>query len=83
MENQCPKCNNQNVAKSGIIKGKQRFFCKNCNYNFTVKKLGKQIDDYYVTKALQLYLEGLSYRERNKIRVKRFKTNYTISINIY
>lgn len=83
MENQCPKCNNQNVSKSGIIKGKQRFFCKNCNYNFTVKKLGKQIDDYYVTKALQLYLEGLSYRERNKIRVKRFKTNYTISINIY
>jgi hypothetical protein len=25
-------------------------------------KIGK-IDDYYVTKALQLYLEGLSYRE--------------------
>ena len=67
MENQCPKCNNQNVSKSGIIKGKQRFFCKNCNYNFTVKKLGKQIDDYYVTKALQLYLEGLSYREIERI----------------
>lgn len=67
MENQCPKCNNQNVSKSGIIKGKQRFFCKNCNYYFTVKKLGKQIDDYYVTKALQLYLEGLSYREIERI----------------
>ena len=67
MENQCPKCNNQNVSKSGIIKGKQRFFCKKCNYNFTVKKLGKQIDDYYVTKALQLYLEGLSYREIERI----------------
>ena len=34
---------------------------------FTVKKLGKQIDDYYVTKALQLYLEGLSFREIERI----------------
>ncbi|MBV6881403.1 helix-turn-helix domain-containing protein [Epilithonimonas ginsengisoli] len=67
MENQCPKCNNDKVSKSGIIKGKQRFYCKNCHYNFTVKKLGKQIDDYYVTKALQLYLEGLSYREIERI----------------
>ena len=30
-------------------------------------KIGKKIDDYYVTKALQLYLEGLSYREIERI----------------
>jgi hypothetical protein len=36
-----------------------------CNY-FTVHKIGKKIDDYYVTKALQLYLEG-SYREIERI----------------
>ncbi|NRS89019.1 transposase [Flavobacterium sp. 7E] len=29
--------------------------------------MGKKIDDYYVTKALQLYLEGLSYREIERI----------------
>jgi len=63
----CPKCNQNNVVKSGIINGKQRFLCKDCNYYFTVKKLGKQIDDYYVTKALQLYLEGLSFREIERI----------------
>ena len=67
MQNQCPKCSNMQVSKSGIINDKQRFYCKNCNYYFTVKKLGKQIDDYYVTKALQLYLEGLSYREIERI----------------
>ncbi len=67
MENTCPKCNSSKVVKSGIINEKQRFHCKNCNYYFTVKKLGKQIDDYYVTKALQLYLEGLSYREIERI----------------
>ena len=63
----CPKCENTEIVKSGIVKGKQRFFCRNCNYYFTVNKLGKKIDDYYVTKALQLYLEGLSLREIERI----------------
>ena len=67
MQNSCPKCKEKNVVKSGVINNRQRFLCKDCNYNFTVKKLGKQIDDYYVTKALQLYLEGLSYREIERI----------------
>jgi LacI family transcriptional regulator len=26
----------QNVLKSGIIRGKQRYLCKSCNYNFTL-----------------------------------------------
>ena len=67
MPNTCPKCLQKNVVKSGIVKERQRFLCRDCNYYFTVKKLGKQIDDYYVTKALQLYLEGLTFREIERI----------------
>ena len=63
----CPKCQNNHIVKSGIVKGKQRYLCKKCSYYFTVNKLGKKIDSYYVTKALQLYLEGLSYREIERI----------------
>ena len=63
----CPKCENEKIVKSGIVNDKQRYFCKKCNYYFTVNKLGKKIDDYYVTKALQLYLEGLSLREIERI----------------
>ena len=63
----CPKCDNSDVIKSGIVNERQRFTCKSCGYNFTVNKLGKQIDDYYVIKALQLYLEGVSYREIERI----------------
>ena len=63
----CPKCQNDKTVKSGIVNEKQRYLCKNCNYFFTVNKIGKKIDDYYVTKALQLYLEGLSYREIERI----------------
>ena len=63
----CPKCQNTHIIKSGIINNKQRYLCKKCNYFFTVNKIGKKIDDYYVTKALQLYLEGLSFREIERI----------------
>lgn len=63
----CPKCQNEHIVKSGIINQKQRYLCKKCLYYFTVNKLGKKIDDYYVTKALQLYLEGISYREIERI----------------
>ena len=63
----CPKCSNSKTIKSGIVKNRQRYFCKKCNYYFTVNKLGKQIDDYYVIKALQLYLEGVSYREIERL----------------
>ncbi|TSE09227.1 IS1/IS1595 family N-terminal zinc-binding domain-containing protein [Aquimarina algiphila] len=63
----CPNCNSSEYIKSGVINHRQRYRCKNCNYNFTVNKLGKKIDDYYVNKALQLYLEGLTYREIERI----------------
>jgi len=63
----CPNCNSNSYIKSGIIKNRQRYKCKKCNYFFTVNKIGKKIDDYYVNKSLQLYLEGLTYREIERI----------------
>ena len=63
----CPKCQDNHIVKSGVIKGRQRYLCKKCSYFFTVNKIGKKIDNYYVTKALQLYLEGLSFREIERI----------------
>ncbi len=63
----CPNCNSDSIIKSGVVKDRQRYKCKTCNYNFTVNKLGKKINDYYVNKALQLYLEGLTYREIERI----------------
>lgn len=63
----CPRCSAQQINKSGTIKGRQRYFCKACKYYFSVNKLGKKIDVYYVVKALQLYLEGISAREIERI----------------
>lgn len=63
----CPSCGSNHCIKSGIVNERQRYKCKDCGYFFTVNKLGKKIDDYYVNKALQLYLEGLTYREIERV----------------
>lgn len=63
----CPNCNSDHYIKSGIVNNRQRYKCKDCNYYFSVNKLGKKINEYYVNKALQLFLEGLSYREIERI----------------
>lgn len=65
--NACPNCASEAYIKSGVVNDRQRYKCKSCGYFFTVNKLGKKIDDYYVNKALQLYLEGLTYREIERI----------------
>lgn len=64
---ECPQCKSEEIAKSGVVKGRQRYHCKSCGYHFTVMKTGKQIDPYYVIKALQLYIEGISLREIERI----------------
>ncbi len=95
----CPNCNSDNYIKSGIVNKRQRYKCKSCGYFFSVNKMGKKIDDYYVNKALQLYLEGLTYREIERIlgishvsimnwvkkyNIKRpFNTNYHPTYKIF
>lgn len=63
----CPRCQSADYNKSGIVKGRQRYKCRKCQYFFSVQKSGKSIDPYYVVKALQLYIEGLSLREIERI----------------
>lgn len=46
----CPKCQiTERILKSGIIRNKQRFYCKDCNYHFTLlhdsKKQKKEVND--------------------------------------
>ena len=64
----CPKCSQSHaIVKSGIVNNKQRYLCKTCTYHFTVRNIGKKIDNYYIVKAIQLYMEGLSLREIERV----------------
>lgn len=59
----CPKCGADHYTKAGIVGSRQRYKCGSCNYHFTVSKEGKSTDVQIVKRALQLYVEGMSYRE--------------------
>ena len=61
----CPKCHSENFVKDGIVKGKQRFLCKDCKYRYTVEYRGKPVE--VKREALHLYLEGLGFRSIARI----------------
>lgn len=67
MPTSCPKCRSTDTVRNGRVEHRQRHLCRECGYTFTVAKLGKAIDPYYVVKALQLYVEGVPYREIERL----------------
>jgi len=64
MEN-CPKCKSKNFRKDGIVKSRQRYFCKDCKNRFTVEQIGKPHN--LKKDALILYLEGLGFRSIGRV----------------
>jgi len=58
----CPKCKSNHSRKDGIVKGKQRFKCKDCNHRFTVELKSTAQPESVKRQALELYLEGLGFR---------------------
>lgn len=56
----CPKCDSPKCVKDGIVKKKQRYRCKLCNFRHTVHHRGKSPE--VKRQALVLYLEGLGFR---------------------
>jgi len=58
----CPKCNCSERVKSGIVKGRQRYKCKECKCNYTVEIKSTAKPKSQKKQALHLYLEGLGFR---------------------
>ena len=55
----CPKCGHTHIVKNGKVKGKQRFKCKNCKFQFTrLTPRGRSPEEK--AEAIQLYNLGLS-----------------------
>jgi len=72
----CIKCNRDNKIKDGLIRGKQRYRCKNCNYRFTVERRSSEKPLELKQKALRLYLEGLGIRAIGRVLNINFVTVY-------
>ena len=63
----CPRCSSESHSKDGIIKGRQRFKCKDCNYRYTVEKKSNVKSVEIKRLALEMYLEGLGFRAIGRI----------------
>lgn len=63
----CPKCKCEQKVKNGIIKGKQRYKFKSCNYNYNVeyKTTAKYIDTRKF--GLMMYLEDLDFHSIGRL----------------
>ncbi len=63
----CPKCKNTNSVKDGIVRGKQRHKCKQCNYRYTVEVKSSSKPRDIKRLALEMYLEGLGFRSIGRV----------------
>lgn len=61
----CPKCQTEQCSKDGIVKGRQRYRCKNCGYRHTVAY--KWYSEELKRQALSMYLEGLGFRSIGRL----------------
>jgi len=55
----CKNCNNEKVVKNGMVRGKQRYKCKECGYNF-VEGDGRTNEKIAAKKAMCVLLYSLS-----------------------
>ncbi len=58
----CVRCKSSNKVKRGIVKGRQRYTCKDCGYNYTVERKSNSKPCLMKRQALELYLEGMGFR---------------------
>lgn len=76
---ECPKCEQKDYRRDGIINQRQRYQCKNCNYRYTVVRKSDIKPSEIKRMALSMYLEGLGYRIISKIlRVNHVTVFYWI-----
>lgn len=72
----CPRCQNADYCKDGIIKGRQRYLCKRCKYRYTVERKSDVKSEDVRRLALEMYLEGLGFRSIGRILKISYGTVY-------
>lgn len=58
----CPDCGKSNYTKDGFNYEKPRYYCKNCEENYSVKFRSNERPAVLKRQALHLHLEGMSLR---------------------
>ena len=72
----CPRCSSLNHCNDGIIKERQRYKCKYCNYRYTVQQKSDVKSSVTKRLAFEMYLEGLGFRAIGRILKISYGTVY-------
>lgn len=62
MSVECKKCGESRVIKNGVVRGKPRFRCKTCGYNFTAGDGRTDYDASTKQMAVRMYLNNCGFR---------------------
>ena len=63
----CPKCQSERKIRNGVIKGVQRYKCKDCGCNYTICFSQNTEEERKRRFALSMYLEGLGFRSIGRL----------------
>jgi transposase-like protein len=63
----CPRCGSVNHCKAGVVKGRQRYKCKDCKFYCTVEKKSDVKPKETRRLALEMYLEGMGFRATGRV----------------
>ena len=67
MVERCPRCKSTERVKNGHAKGRPRYRCKECNYDYTVQQKSTGVSAETKRYALLMYLEGLGFNSIGRI----------------
>ena len=75
----CPRCKSSSKIKAGIVKGRQRYKCKQCSYHYTVKRKSDVKPKAVRRLALEMYLEGVGLGSIGRIlKISHVRVYYWI-----
>ena len=63
----CPHCTSDQRVKNGMLRGRQRYLCKNCGYQFSVEKTCCGAPQSTKETAVKLHLEGMGMRAIGRV----------------
>lgn len=63
----CSRFGSLNHRKDVVVGGRQRYYCKDCQYLYTVEKKSDVKSSQIRRMALEIYLEGLGLRAIGRI----------------
>ncbi len=63
----CKYCGNENVLKNGIVKGKQRYLCRECGRTFRAGDGREKYSMEQKIKVVKLFTEGMGIRSIERV----------------